>query len=482
MSTPYRDSPQPSHTDLQDYYDTVPPPHRLSSYNSQSPAYSDSIPMTSPRTYGNAPLHADSRTNLSADQDSHDTGAAAFGAGAAGGAAAYGARQGQNTYNSNSGMAAQNSDWMEKGTQSGGSGKRKWIIIGGLVGLLAIIIVGVALGVTLSKKSSSTTSGSSSSSSSDPSSFELDSDLHKSFYGIAYTPYGSQYPDCGNSLEDIIKDIQIMSQLTTRVRLYGADCNQSALVLEAIKQTKVNMTVYLGNYPSATDNDVAYERQRDVLKEALQTYGTDNVAGITVGNEYILNYMTSASATDVNGAAANKGAEALIANINDTRSMLSDMSITNVPVGNADAGAYFNNLVLESIDYGMANVHAWFAGTTIEDAAGWTWDFFQVNDVDLSDATTNKPPMSIAETGWPTKSSSTEAETNGAAAASVANLNTFLDTFVCQANKNGTEYFFFEFYDEKWKDDQFGGVEGWWGIFNANRTLKAGLTIPNCVL
>jgi len=40
-----------------------------------------------------------------------------------------------------------------------------------------------------------------------------------------------------------------------------------------------------------------------------------------------------------------------------------------------------------------------------------------------------------------------------------------LDTFVCQANTNGTEYFFFEFFDEPWKDKQFGGVEGWWYVF-----------------
>jgi hypothetical protein len=35
---------------------------------------------------------------------------------------------------------------------------------------------------------------------SDPSKFQLDSRLHKSFYGIAYTPEGSQLPSCGNSL------------------------------------------------------------------------------------------------------------------------------------------------------------------------------------------------------------------------------------------------------------------------------------------
>ena len=59
------------------------------------------------------------------------------------------------------------------------------------------------------------------------------------------------------------------------------------LQLEAIKQTKVDMEVFLGIYP-IPDDDSAYERQRDTIKEALQTYGADHVAGITVGNEFIL--------------------------------------------------------------------------------------------------------------------------------------------------------------------------------------------------
>ena len=57
--------------------------------------------------------------------------------------------------------------------------------------------------------------------------------------------------------------------------------------MEAIKQTKVDMQVFLGNYVVEGD-PAAYERQRDVIKSALQTYGADNVAGITVGNEFML--------------------------------------------------------------------------------------------------------------------------------------------------------------------------------------------------
>ncbi|KAJ3869124.1 glycoside hydrolase [Lentinula novae-zelandiae] len=355
-------------------------------------------------------------------------------------------------------------------------------VIGGLV-LVILIGVGVALGVVLSKKDSSTSTSSSSSvvnqtDANDPSSFEKDSRLKQSFYGIAYTPAGSQYPDCGNSLDDVITDIQLLSQLTTRVRLYGADCNQSALVLEAIKQTKVNMSVVIANYPIATDDGAAYERQALVIEDALTTYGIDNIIGVTVGNEFILDYLDDNGATDPNSDTGNTGAEILLGFINDTKTMLSNMSIS-LPVGNADAGSYFNDLVLEDVDYGMANVHPWFANVSVDDAAGWTWLFFQDNDVELAESLSNNPSMSIAETGWPTNSTDAGNESNGPSTATEANLQTFLDTFVCQANTNGTEYYFFEAFDEVWKLEEFGGVEGYWGLFYSNKTLKD-ITIPDC--
>lgn len=98
--------------------------------------------------------------------------------------------------------------------------------------------------------------------------------------------------------------------------------------------------------------------------------------------------------------------------------MLSSMGMSNILVGNADAGSYFNNEVLSAVDYGvgiplyiclmsayvmqMANVHPWFANQSINDAAGWTADFFASTDVALAQSLSNKPKMFIAETGWPT--------------------------------------------------------------------------------
>lgn len=92
----------------------------------------------------------------------------------------------------------------------------------------------------------------------------------------------------------------------------------------------------------------------------------------------------------------------------------------------------------------MSNVHPWFANVSIDQAAGWTNDFFQEQNVAVANTLANKPEMYIAETGWPSKSSDAGNESNGPSIASVENLQKFLDTFVCQANTNGTKYFYFE--------------------------------------
>jgi exo-beta-1,3-glucanase (GH17 family) len=135
--------------------------------------------------------------------------------------------------------------------------------------------------------------------------------------------------------------------------------------------------------------------------------------------------------------------------------------------------------------YQLSNIHAWFANQTVEASAKWTLDFFQESNVGPAGLLSNKPQMFIAETGWPTQSSDAGNARNGASDASEAGLQTFLDTFVCQANTANVGYFFFEvgaesfssgcllmivsvqFFDEQWKDRQFGGVEGWWGLFHA---------------
>jgi len=374
-----------------------------------------------------------------------------------------------------------------------------WIILGSVVGIIAVIAIGVGVGVGVSnnhksgnnRSSSNGSKGSGSGSGTnttvvpqtnpnDPSTFVKDARLKQSFYGLAYTPSGAIPPNCTSTLSDVITDIQLMSQLTTRVRLYGSDCNQSALVLEAIKQTKVNMEVFLGNYPEPNDNGTEYNQQKQAIVAAINTYGTDHISGVTVGNEFMLDYLTSNGATDPNGAVGQQAAQMLITWIQDMVSTLKSMNLSkHIPVGNSDAGSYFNTQVLEAVEYGMANDHPWFANVSIDQAAGWTYEFFEQTNVQPAAALTNKPTMYIAETGWPSNSSDQGNMSNGPSTASIANLQEFLNTYVCQANTNNTGYFYFEAFDELWKDILYGGVEAHWGLFNADKTLK-NITIPSC--
>ena len=68
------------------------------------------------------------------------------------------------------------------------------------------------------------------------------------------------------------------------------------------------MTVWLGNYNIPTDS-TPYDRQKQEIQTALQAYGTDNIGGITVGNEWMLNYLNTYDdgSDDPNDAVGNQG-------------------------------------------------------------------------------------------------------------------------------------------------------------------------------
>ncbi|KAF2230004.1 glycoside hydrolase family 17 protein [Viridothelium virens] len=428
--------------------------------------------------------------------------AGAIGA-AAGGAAAgkmFGSRNPSGSYNAvpdNSnvpGGEAEKSAWLDK--QTTGNKRLKWIV-GGVIGLIIVLaIVGGVVGGVLTnrKNSSSSSSGGGSSSASTQSISDSKGDLNanspqiqalmnnpnlkKVFPGMDYTPLNAQYPDCLNNppiQNNVTADIAVLSQLTNVVRLYGTDCNQTEMVLHAFSQLNLqpsDMKLWLGVYLNS--NQTTNNRQISQMWSVLQSIpkgGASPLAGVIVGNEVLFSKYLSE--------------EQLITTLTSVKQNLTSMGLGSLPLATSDLGDNWNSQLAQAVDVIMANVHPFFAGVTPDQAPGWTWDFWQQHDVSLD----RSKPSVIAEVGWPSEGGNDCGTDDGCpnptagAVASVPNMNTFMEGFVCQSLKNGTNYFWFEAFDEPWKVMFNTPTDNWeskWGLMDVNRNLKPNITIPDC--
>lgn len=383
------------------------------------------------------------------------------------------------------------------------SKKRKRWLIGFVIAAIIIVgaIVGGVVGGLLSRNGGSSSSGGSTGSGGsrtgglyDINSKEVqkvlnDDRLHKVFPAMDYTPNYAQYPQClskgGGPLQNNVTiDVAIMSQLTPAVRLYGTDCNQTELVLEAIDRLEMHdtMKVWLGVYLDA--NQTTNARQIQHMYDLLDKYDHDRFVGVIVGNEVLF--------------AESITAQQLGVQLDGIRSNFSSKGI-NLPVSTADLGDNWDAALAQASDIIMANIHPFFAGTVAEDAAGWAWSFWQNKDMPLTTSKTGTigsltyPKQIISEIGWPTEGGNDCGDANDpaygctsntdGAVASLDNLNTFIGDWVCGALNNGTTFFWFEAFDEPWKhqfDTAHNKWEPYWGLFDVDRNLKDGVKIPDC--
>lgn len=107
-------------------------------------------------------------------------------------------------------------------------------------------------------------------------------------YGLNYnTRKGPDWDwDKCKSTTEILKDLTLLSRITTRLRLLSmTDCGQARMVLQVAKQ--LNMQLWLGLW--VAPEDYVFEAERDELRNLLQEglIDTDTVLGITVGSEAI---------------------------------------------------------------------------------------------------------------------------------------------------------------------------------------------------
>ncbi|KAI1073528.1 glycoside hydrolase family 17 protein [Whalleya microplaca] len=299
-------------------------------------------------------------------------------------------------------------------------------------------------------------------------------DLHKVFPGVDYTPINVQYPDCLKnppSQNNITRDVAVLSQLTNTIRLYGTDCNQTEMTIHALNQLKLQdkIKIWLGVWQDG--NDTTNKRQLSRMWNILDQYGDKPFKGLIIGNEVLFRkQMTNSQLSDL---------------LNTVRSNLSDHS-WNLPVATSDLGDNWTSDLAKISDYIMGNIHPFFAGVNAKEAASWTWSFWQNKAGTFFK--TEKEQNIISEIGWPTKGgtdcgSDTVTSCPDGSVAGIDELNRLMEDWVCQALTNGTNYFWFEMFDEPWKISFNTEGKEWedqWGIMDVNRNLKSGVKIPDC--
>lgn len=402
-----------------------------------------------------------------------------------------GAADGQTAYAGHTmadlGWATEKKEWLRKEQQQ--NKKRMWMIIAVMVVIVIGALVGGLVGGILGSRDGSSSSSNSNSAANDESqngvlnknSSEIlalmnNKELHKVFPGIDYTPINTQYPDCLTSppsQNNVTRDLAVLSQLTNVVRLYGTDCNQTEMLLFAVDALDLNDTVkvWLGVWQST--NDTTNVRQLDQMYTILDKYGTSPFAGIIIGNEVLFREDMTAKelGTLITGVRTNLTAKGM-----------------TLPLATSDLGDAWSKAptLAADVDYIMSNIHPFFAGVEADVAAAWTVNFWNEFDIPLAAQVSNAPKNIISETGWPSAGGmdcgGASSCTNGSVAG-ITEMNTFMDGFVCQALANGTNYFWFEAFDEPWKIIYDTPGENWedkWGLMDVNRNLKSGVVIPDC--
>ncbi|KAI5455951.1 glycoside hydrolase superfamily [Mariannaea sp. PMI_226] len=376
------------------------------------------------------------------------------------------------------------SEWLQKNQSS--SRKGKWAII--IIVILVIVgaVVGGVVGSMMSNRKHNGSSGSSDGDSAKDdqakngdlgiNSSEIkkllnNPNLHKVFPGMDYTPLNTQYPACLSnppSQNNITRDVAVLSQLTNKIRLYGTDCNQTQMLIHAIDRLELKDTkIWLGVWQD--NNKTTNARQLEQMWDILDQYGQDPFEGVIVANEIL--FRQQMTETQLGSL------------LDDVRTNLTKMKI-DLPVATSDLGDDWTSALAKDSDYIMANIHPFFAGVTAEKAAAWTYSFWENNNGPLWKS--DKQKNVISETGWPTGGGTDCGGATTCTEGSVAGideLNTFMEGWVCDALKNGTNYFWFEAFDEPWKIAFNTKGKEWedkWGLLTVDRDLKKGVKIPDC--
>lgn len=281
--------------------------------------------------------------------------------------------------------------------------------------------------------------------------------LTQLFYCMAYAPKGVIEPKCDVTERDVLLDVARMAKITNRIRTYGMQCNQADHILKAIKDLDVNMSLSLGVWIGEDDYVNSHEIQN--MKVILNKYPRNMFDSIFVGNEVLYR--------------GDKNPAELITIIRKVKNYLHTIGYDDLPVGTSELGSLVNKDIIDATDFIAVNIHPFFGGINVESAKDWVNEYMSQEVLPLIEGGTNKSVV-ISEIGWPYSGGSYEKSI-----AAPKEMETFIQSWVCQNNQTSYYYIYFEAFDEPWKSVFYEDSKEWeteWGFFSEDRKVKDSLT------
>lgn len=274
----------------------------------------------------------------------------------------------------------------------------------------------------------------------------------------------------GPSEEEILEDLEIISNYWNMIRIYNAD-EDSELVLKMIKKNNLPIKVMLGIWLENESGNK--EKEKSNLKnihtglEFAERYNNEIIA-VCVGNE-----------TQVDWSTHKMNQDKFIEYVRMVRQN------TDLPVTTSDDYLFWvkdsSRKISEELDFVTTHIHPSWNGISLENSINWIDSIYKK----VQEVHSNKLIV-IGESGWPTDYDSTktgpaEQGTLIKGEISVAAQENFIIMFKNWLYERRVISFLFEVFDEAWKG---GGelsnerdVEKNWGVFYENRKAKIPVNI-----
>jgi len=281
----------------------------------------------------------------------------------------------------------------------------------------------------------------------DPTSAECVSHL----YGVCFSPYlDGQSPETTSYIppEQIRKRLAIVAPYTDWIRTFG--CTNG---LENIGQIahefglKAAIGAWIGSDTAANNREI------DNLINVSRA-GYADIA--VVGNEALYSQTLSEGE--------------LISIMNRVRENITAGNGPTIPVTTAEPWGVWlaHPALIDAADVVLINIYPFHENIPIDGAVQFTDEHYK----SVQSAAGNKPVM-ISEMGWPSAGSA-----KGLAVPSLENASSYFINATRSADTISIPYFYFEAFDEKWKEKSGADYESHWGIWYSNGCLKLPLCPP----